>query len=275
MVNKRLLNLEKIAIERYNDEIEHSSEMDICDVIIKHLVSGDFNEDFISEYLPSENKKSIMELVNQYSGLCFYDQNCEYWLDSISERNIGDYRTVLFMILENYDFLIRLATSGGKKVLDELSNYVDCAGYCDSSVIDYLRCGFNKNDDVALHILLDMVSNDKYSIFSEEQRACLLAFPLGVLYKYNGEDIEYVSPEVVAKNINEYMQKIEYFGDDQNMNTLVGLANTLRKIPDFQHVVSTISSKYQDIHTVNEELMNMFKNDNTYIVNKEHKNKIN
>lgn len=277
--SERLLNLEKLAIERYTDEIDYSSEIDLYDVIIKHLISGDFNEEYISEYLNKNNRELIMNLVNQYSGLCFYDQDCENWIDSIELPDIGDYRAILSVILENYDFLIRIAANGGKDVLDELSSYVNFAGYNESSIIEYLRVSFNRNDDVIVRILFDMVNNDKYDVFTSEQKACLLAHPLGVLYKYNGTKFDYLEPEDIATNIGNYMHQIEYFGEDEYMDRVVDLTNMLNGILDFDNVVRIMNYEYKKnnkyVDSFDNELVDMFNENDNNIEIEEHKNKMN
>jgi len=276
---ERLSNLEKCAIERYTDEIDYSSEIDLCDVIVEHLVAGDFNEDFISEYLNDKNRESIMNLVNEYSGLCFYEQDHENWTDSISSANIDDYRMMLSAILENYNFLIKAATVGGKDMLNELTNYVNCVGYNESSVVDYLRVGFNRDDEVIIHILNEMINDEKYKEFSNEQKAYLLGHPAGVLYEYNGDDVKYYSPEEIVGNIDSYMQGIEYYGDDEFMSNAVSLTNMLNGIPDFEDAVSKINYDHlmssENISIGNKELLEMMTENNNYISEEKHKNKLN
>lgn len=276
---ERLLNLEKVAIERYTDEIDFASDIDMCDVIVRHLVSGDFDNDFISEYLTNDNRENIMNLVNQYSGLCFYDQDYENWADSTSLQDIGDYRAILSVILDNYDFLIRMASNGGRDVLNELTNYVDCAGYNESSVVDYLRVGFNRNDDIIEHILVDMVNNENFSAFSNEQRACMLDHPLGVLFKNDRDEIEYCKPEVIANTIGNYMNPIEFYGNDEYMSNLVDLTNRLKGIPDFEHVIYMMSYEYKNSHNYlnsSEIALAKMLDEETYdLGSEEHKYKLN
>ena len=231
---KRLENLKQSTILRYSEDINFDNEADLYQSIIVHLVQGDFNDNFYSlhlENIEKEERERIMSLVNEYSFLCFHDGNHECWTDSVMSIPLLDYEYICTIILDNFNFLVELAKNGGKDTLDLLVKFSSNSDYNSSSVIDYLRNSFI-DDNILENIIIDMSKKDSlYNIFSPNELSLLCTVPLGVLYFYDNDSIDFSSPILLAREIyrretgeeeNDFKEIIKYFINDEEFdNTIV------------------------------------------------------
>ena len=271
---EKLENLKVATLDKYLEEIDLDSEIDLYDVMINHFINGDLFDYYLSDNLNdmSENeKKKLFKLVNEYIGLCFYNQDFNNWLDSVEMYRINDYDLISMNILENYDFLLRIAKNGGREVLDFLVKFVNESGYSDSSVIEYLRNTFN-NDDILEWILLEMASkNSLYNIFDYSQKAKLLSYPEGVLYsslesEENSVDmkdvITFKSPLKLSLEILKLsnVPEINYDNESDISNVAINISSLLPVNDDFSDIVRMISLNY------NKERRKLFRKNDVSIV---------
>ncbi len=195
----RLLNLQAAVIKKFNDSIKYGEDEDrgiiLSDAIFEHLVTGELNEDYQTEALnglKAEEKNNLLNLVNQYKDILFYEGDASCWTES-SEKYIEDYTMIATDVLDNYDFVIELAKVGGVNALNLLRDMKDCDGYSDYSVVERLRNTFG-NDELLQKVLLEMSKdNNLYNIFTTEEKAELLDYPLGTLYFYKDENTAVIS----------------------------------------------------------------------------------
>ena len=186
----RLLNLQAAVIKKFNDSIKYGE-----DAIFEHLVTWELNEDYQTEALnglKAEEKNNLLNLVNQYKDIMFYEGDASCWRKS-SEKHIEDYTMIATDVLDNYDFVIELAKVGGVNALNLLRDMKDCDGYSEYSVVERLRNTFG-NDELLQKVLLEMSKdNNLYNIFTTEEKAELLDYPLGTLYFYKDEKTAVIS----------------------------------------------------------------------------------
>ena len=195
----RLLNLQAAVIKKFNDSIKYDEDKDrgiiLSDAIFEHLVTGELNEDYQTEALnglKAEEKNNLLNLVNQYKDIMFYEGDASCWRKS-SEKHIEDYTMIATDVLDNYDFVIELAKVGGVNALNLLRDMKDCDGYSEYSVVERLRNTFG-NDELLQKVLLEMSKdNNLYNIFTTEEKAELLDYPLGTLYFYKDEKTAVIS----------------------------------------------------------------------------------
>ena len=130
--------------------------------------------------------------MNQYKDIMFYEGDASCWRKS-SEKHIEDYTMIATDVLDNYDFVIELAKVGGVNALNLLRDMKDCDGYSEYSVVERLRNTFG-NDELLQKVLLEMSKdNNLYNIFTTEEKAELLDYPLGTLYFYKDEKTAVIS----------------------------------------------------------------------------------
>ena len=195
----RLLNLQAAVIKKFNDSIKYGEDEDrgiiLSNAIFEHLVTGELNEDYQTEALnglKAEEKNNLLNLVNQYKDIMFYEGDASCWTES-SEKHIEDYTMIATDVLDNYDFVIELAKVGGVNALNLLRDMKDCDGYSEHSVVERLRNTFG-NDELLQKVLLEMSKdNNLYNIFTTEEKAELLDYPLGTLYFYKDEKTAVIS----------------------------------------------------------------------------------
>lgn len=231
--NKRFEDLKNATILKYLDSVELDEEsMDLCDKIIYYFCKGELDNEFYSSLLVNlsdEERKDIMKLVHEYIGLCFYDGNSEYWIDSVEGIPLKDAQFICLKILDNVNFLVRLALSGGKSALEFLKIFSDKEYYSDSSVIEYLRNSF-RYDDVLENIILEMSKEDSaYNVFDENQKAILCGSPQGVLFFEDDSEVKYSNPSLLATRIN---------------NILDGEEDELYSFADFSEVINLLYLDY-------------------------------
>ena len=229
--NKRFEDLKNIVLLKYLDNVDLDEEsMNLCDKIIYYFCKGELDNDFYSSYLKDlslEEKNKIMNLVHEYTDLCFYDGNSSYWVDSVEGIPLKDAQFICLKILDNINFLVRLAINGGKESLEFLRIFSDRDAYSNSSVVEYLRNTF-RYDDILEKIIIDMSKeNSLYDVFDEKQKAILCSSPQGVLFFEDDGEVRYSNPSLLATRINNILEDDEEelysFGDFSDVINLLHL----------------------------------------------------
>ncbi len=236
----RLLKLQQAVIEKFNDSIKYEDGDDknivLIDAIFDHLTTGELNENYETEVLKGlndEEKSELLNTVNSYKDVLFYDGDPMCWAES-SERFIEDFTMVATEVLDNYDFLIKLYKVGGTKALDLLRELRDQPGYSDYSVIERLRATFG-NDELLERVLLEMTKdNNLYKIFTLPEKAELLDFPLGLLYFNKDENTAIVTNplELALELYNRDVFEDEKL-DSSNIEEVVGKVTEYLRDNDF------------------------------------------
>lgn len=207
--NKRFEDLKNATLLKYLDNVDLDEElMDLCDKIIYYFCKGELDNEFYSSLLinlSDDERKNILKLVHQYMDLCFYDGNSEYWIDSVEGIPLKDAQFICLKILDNVNFLVRIALNGGENALKFLRIFSDKEYYTDSSVIEYLRNSF-RYDDVLENIILEMSKEDSsYNVFDDNQKAILCGSPQGVLFFEDEDEVKYSNPALLATRINNIL----------------------------------------------------------------------
>ena len=247
---KRIFDLKPYVILRYSEDIDFNNEAELYDSLISHLAKGDLDDSIYSSHLEDvskEEKKIIMDLVHEYSSLCFKKGNPDYWTDSVFDIPILDYEYICTRILDNYNFLIMIAKSGGREALDLISSFFGVDEYSNSSIIDFLRNAFI-DDKVLEKVIIDMSNKDSlYNIFTKRELALLCTSPDGVLYFYNDNSIDFSSPILIAKEIykretgedsNNFREIITHFRNDEDFEDT---------LTDIQIDVLADDNKYKNV----------------------------
>ena len=152
-----LEKLEQKTILYYLSDINLSkSKKELYDSMFNHLLNGDFDDSFLSkslEDLDDDSRKAILTLGKNYSFLIFYEGSSSLWLDSIEGVTLQDMDLVCLRLLDNYDFLLKIARVGGEIVLKQLSAFQKSIISKEGSVVEYLRNTFY-NDDALIKFLI-------------------------------------------------------------------------------------------------------------------------
>lgn len=229
--NKRYEDLKNATILKYLDNIDLDEEsMDLCDKIIYYFCKGELDNEFYSSLLNGlsfDERSKVLKLVHEYIDLCFYDGNCEYWIDSVEGIPLKDAQFICLKILDNVNFLVRIALSGGRRSLEFLRIFKDKESYADSSVIEYLRNSFGY-DDVLENIILEMSKEESpYNVFDDKQKAILCGSPQGVLFFEGEGEVKYSNPSLLAARIENILdtdeEDINSFGDFSDVINLLYL----------------------------------------------------
>lgn len=204
----RLEKLKQATIINYFSDISFSSEMALYDSMIHHLFYGDFDDIFESSSLIGvdfEERTEIFKLVRKYKNICFFQGNVDCWSDSVEGVSLNDLDFVCMKLLDNYDFLLKIAKDGGERVLNLLFHFQDNYELIDGSLIDHLRNTF-VNDDVLKTILIEMSKAEgKYSDLSTDELVVLCMYPEGILYDSSHEKVRLIPPKVLISKINDYV----------------------------------------------------------------------
>lgn len=210
-VDLRLKNLQKLKdklIDSYLEEINFDQDLDLYNRLVEHFVSGDLDVIYESIYLEDkteEERKQILEIVHKYQDVCFYHKNPNLWIESIDGVDLKDYSFIIYRLLENFDFLIRLYTSTNEESLKLLEDYDKSPYYKKSlSIIESIKRSF-VNEETLLKVLGQITSkNSNYSIFTENEIRTLLYYAEGVVYRI-GEKVELVDPLLLGFDIYSRM----------------------------------------------------------------------
>ena len=187
---ERLSILKDAMIKNYLTEIDFDDEEKITDayenLLYKTIVDGAFDDIFLSDNLDDldkDERQRIMNLARKYNSLCFYNGQFDNWIDSIEGVYLLDLNLTSIKLLDNYDYLIKLARDGGEDVLRFLYKFQTSGILGDNAVISKLRSTFY-SDDILEEILLNMSKEDGiYKDFTDTQKLVLCNYPNGVLYK--------------------------------------------------------------------------------------------
>ena len=229
---ERLEKLKQATIVNFTDKINYNNNLDFYDTLLENVFSGNFDDIFLSDNV-SKDDKEIHDLARKYSSLCFFKGDYSYWPDSVEGVYLSDLDLVTTKLLDNYDFLLKVAKESGEDSLKQLLEIQHTSLFDDKVVIDYLRNSF-VNDDVLISTLKSM--SDSYKNFSSEQKALLCLHPEGVLYRVNEDNsVENIPVGDLISKI-----KIALLGDD---NPNFHLENALEhlKIDDFDEIIETIN----------------------------------
>lgn len=244
---KRLLNE---TILRYTDVIDYDDELSQYDVMIKHFISGELDDVFLTDAtngMDDDKKIELFNLTREYSGLCFKDGNVDNWLESVEGMPVVDYAIIAEQVLDSYDFLLRLVSVGGKSVLDQLNVLSVCDEFNNVAFIQYLRNTFI-SDELLFEILIDMSSeNSLYDVFTDEQKAVLLNYPEGTLYSYNRDSLNITYPLLLAVKIYNDIEGdvIEDIGED-TLELSSNLKSYFNSDVDILDEVILLSDRYRD-----------------------------
>lgn len=212
---KRYDLLRNATLLKYFSEIDIDEEMmELNYSILTHFITGDLDRYFYSSYLLNidESKKNdIFAILHKYAYLCFYSGKSEFWLDSIEGVPSNDSEFICIKILDNINFLIRLALNCDSNVFTLLDKFLNMDDFNDSSVIEILRNKFS-NDDILERILFDMSKTDtSFKCFNDEQLAILCKFPEGILYYTDVNEVIFSNPVFLFKRIQN-----KYFKDNDD-----------------------------------------------------------
>lgn len=234
---ERLEKLKQATIVNFTDEIDYSNRLDLYDTLLSNVFKGSFDDDFLSKYV-SKDDKDVFELARKYKSLCFFEGNQIYWIDSIEGASLADYDLITIKLLDNYDFLLRIAKENGEDSLKQLIKLQQTDSFNDKVIIDYLRNSFI-NDDILVDTIKSMNSND-YKDFTDEQKAILCLYPEGILYGVDKDNSIYNIP--VDNLISKI--KIALLGED-NDNFHLGDALIHLNIDDFNDIIGNVYDDYK------------------------------
>lgn len=200
-VSRKVLMLERLKKELLKnnlDEINLDEDISLHDKLIKEFCLGKLDYFYDSNVFDNMNikeKSVILKEVHKYQNLCFYDNNPEYWTDSVDSISVDDYSLITYQIFDNFEFLVKLYVIGGEDSLKLLSGFSK-SKYQNKelSAVENIRRNF-VNDEVLIEIFKNM-SNEKslFDVFSENEKNILLEYPEGVLYFYNDNGVKLVDP---------------------------------------------------------------------------------
>lgn len=177
-----LEQIKQATIINYSEKINFNNDLEFYDTLIEHLLSGDFDSYFSSD-LEEEDKEKVLSNAHKYASLLFYNGDSGYWTDSIDGVYLNDLDFVCMKILDNYNFLIDLAKSGGEEALKQLVPFQESNMARESAVIDYLRNTF-KNDDLLENVIIEMAKKDgDYSKFNDLEKAILCTYPNDIVFQ--------------------------------------------------------------------------------------------
>ena len=245
---KIVKKLKDITVLRYLDEIDFENENSVYEVLLRHLFSGDLDEDYSNNYLDNfdtDEKYEILKNCEKYSHLCLIYNDYSKFDESVNSH-VNDKDFILLKLLENFDFITRLYLVN-EDILEELSKYENNLKVNSYSVIETLREDFS-NDDILIDCLNRMVVENKfYDMFSCERRSILYDYPIGLLYIKEEDKFKSKSILDVATYIYNYVAKDDITSEEVRDNPL--LVSQISKflngdLFDFKETISKISDDY-------------------------------
>jgi hypothetical protein len=211
---KRLDILKNEMILSYLSEINDPRDLETYELLVDKTFSGEFNDIFLSNYLDDvskEERNRILEISNKYAkSLCLY---CDL-INSCEGITGDDYDLVTNLVLDNYDYVIRLAKNGGEDVLKFLKKFESSDLSEKGAIIALLRNSFC-DDDTLENRLIELSKEDgNYKDFSDTQKIMLCEYPEGTLYRRDDNNkVEYI-PSIELKQM---ITKL-YLGDNEECN---------------------------------------------------------
>ena len=182
---QRLEKLKQEVLLDYLSDIDLDNPKSLYDAIMKNLFSGKLEDLFLSESLKGlsqEQRKEVFQLARNYQTLCFYKGDFSYWADSIDGVYLSDLELVAIKVLDNYEFLLRLARNVGENVLKQMLFFQNSPMSNGGSVVNFLRNTF-EDDDILEKTLIEM--SDKDGIFKDldnTQKRIICSYPEGIIY---------------------------------------------------------------------------------------------
>lgn len=211
-----LEKLEQKTILYYLNDINLSkSKKELYDSMFNHLLNGDFDDSFLSkslEDLDDDSRKAILTLGKNYSFLIFYEGSSSLWLDSIEGVTLQDMDLVCLRLLDNYDFLLKIARVGGEIVLKQLSAFQKSMISKEGSVVEYLRNTFY-NDDALIKFLIGISKKEGiYASLNDLEKIKLCISLRNRLSSFVGEN-EICSSTKFEDKLATILLMREYNGD--------------------------------------------------------------
>lgn len=241
--------MNKEVFERVRDFVEakygfsDSLSFSVCDEMISHLVAGELDEFLFGTH---ENYKEVAAIAHKYQDLCFYDGDSDNWADSVEGPFRMSDELMTMRIFDNFSFLMSISNILGEDTLKELRKLKDMEGYQDSSVIDYLRSTFG-NDNLLINSLMTMYGKDStFSIFTDNQKGCLLTYPEGTLYYYGDGGYKFTNPILLSLEIYSRMHSNSENVTDDVSSMVAEMESFFQKDVDFSQVVSDMSLNYHE-----------------------------
>ncbi len=234
---KRVEELKNAMLMNNLSEANLDNLFELYDSMLYKTFSGEFNDIFLSNYLDDSNREELLGLVSKYNSSCFYLGEFENWVDSIEGVSLSDLDLVSTKLLDNYDYLIRLAKNGGVDTLKFLSKFSGTPMFKRGAIIALLRNSFY-NDDILEEILIEMGKQDgNYKDFNDKQKIILCNYPEGVLYKVNDDKEVVITP---VKELKEAIVKglIGSKDDDYDISTTDSSS--------FEQAISSIYTEYYE-----------------------------
>lgn len=203
---------------RYLDEIDFNDDNSFNIVLLKHLLNGELDDVYSNRFIDNLSefeKNEMLKISRDYSYLIFNSGDYRNYDESLDCPIDDDKDFLLYRLLDNFDFLIRLVVNN-RDILEELNKYKDSFDFNSYSVIETIRNNFN-NDDILISSLGKFIKEDNlYKFFDYEQRNVLYEFPNGVMYgMINGKFMPYSSLEI-ATNIYNYVSDDDVTVEEMN-----------------------------------------------------------
>lgn len=248
-ITKRLENLKNATMVNYLEDIDLDNEMSLYDVMFHNFVNGNLYDYFspsVFDGMKKKSQKKLHDLTHNYVSLCFAGGNTSNWSSSV-ETVEDDYDFIALKILDNYNFLLSVAKSGGKRSLEQLKEFKNCEGYNENATIDYLRNTF-LTDAILKQLIVSMSKKDSfYNIFTDKQKASLCRFPEGTLYFFDDANVtvKLTSPLLLALEISRRITGESYDEEHFTSESLFAeLATTLRKTELFDDIILEMNAEY-------------------------------
>ncbi len=244
LTGKGFYQVKEYVIRNFSYDSSEPYSLAVCNSMINHLAQGDLDDVFFSPILYDMNKakrQEIFSLAHEYQGVCFHHGDFQQWFSSVGEHAKIVEEVAAYEIFQNFEFLLQIAKTGGREVLEQLSNFQNLNGYRESSVIESLRTSFN--NDVLLVGCLKRVFDSEYSGFTDEQKADLLLHPYGTLCYYDDSRIRLTDPLVLGWEIYNRLNG-QILPVDEQLSTKLSLF--FHRNVDLSFTVREMSEEYTD-----------------------------
>lgn len=245
-------NLKQYVLNNYFEDLRLEEEIGLYDNLINHFFSSDLDDVYdnsLFDNMDKSSKKNVLEEVHKYQDLCFYEGNPEYWLDSCDSIPVEDYDLITYQLLDNFEFLMKLYLTGGRKSLDLLRDYNDST-YRDKnlSCVEDIRRNF-VTDEVLFNVF-DNMSNDNtmYDVFTKNEKNTLLEYPEGTLYFYGDDSIKITNPLFLSLEIYYRMNGKTYdiSGRDDFLKVSSCLTGFFLNEDNFDNTIMDMFYEYQE-----------------------------
>lgn len=249
---KNIDNLKQFVLNKYLEELNLDEEIDLYDTLVKHFFSSDLDsiyDNSIFDNIDRNSKKNILDEIHNYQDLCFYDGKCECWMESCDAISVVDYDLIVYQLLDNFDFLLRLYLVGGKKSLNLLRDFND-SKYRDKnlSCVEDIRRNFVT--DEVLFKVFDTMSNENtlFDVFTKNEKNTLLEYPEGILYFFGDDSIKITNPLFLSLEIYYRMNGKTYDinGRDDFLKVSSSLTGFFLNEDNFDNTIMDMFYEYQD-----------------------------